>query len=254
MPDLNQIATLTAIPAVGSGPINSYGWDFGDGTFGTGAVVTHAWTSLGSKTVTLTAFGPVVPVPVSATVVVVPPPPPVIATASATPSPALTGEVVTFTADLGAASGPVLSWQWDFGDGTTSIPQPDPTSGASHTYSLPSPPGGYMVKVTATGPVTSTMSTFSLVVSIPPPILTTPTYTPIVPLAGGTVSFSVGPAAASGPITTYLWTFGTFPDTTTSTEKNPTFVYPLAGSHPVTVSATGSRRHHPTRSVDSHGL
>jgi chitodextrinase len=36
------------------GTITSYGWDFGDGTSGTGSIVNHAYSASGSKTVTLT--------------------------------------------------------------------------------------------------------------------------------------------------------------------------------------------------------
>ena len=77
--------------------------------------------------------------------------------------------------------------------------------------------------------------------NIPPPELTTPTFTPSVPLVGGlpgedTVSFSVGPTANSGPITSYLWTF---PDATTSTLQNPTFTFTATGAFTVTVTATG---------------
>src|SRR4030095_6391304 len=36
------------------GTIPSYAWDFGDGASGTGSIVTHAYSTSGSKTVTLT--------------------------------------------------------------------------------------------------------------------------------------------------------------------------------------------------------
>ena len=233
-PVLDEDATLTAIIGVGSGPIVSYAWTFGDGTVATGAVVTKAWSSLGPFAVSVTATGPVgAEGGDSATVTVVAPPPPDIITASATPSPGFTGRPVDFLATLAGTSGPIVSWLWDFGDGTTPSSLPSP----SHTYAAASPVGvPYTVRVTATGPVTSDFFEFSLVVIIPPPILTTPTYTPIVPLAGDIVTFSVGPAAESGPINSYLWTFH---DTSTSTATSPTFFYPTAGSYLVSVVATG---------------
>jgi PKD repeat protein len=166
-------------------------------------------------------------------VTVVPPPPPLISAASAIPSPAFTGQVVNFTATLGPGSGPVDSWLWEFGDATTSTLQNPPK-----TYTVANT---YTVRVTAIGPVTTDFFQFSLTVNIPPPLLTTPSFTPIVPLVGGlpgenTVSFSVGPAAGSGPITSYLWTFH---DLTTSTLQFPTFTYIATGAFLVTVSATG---------------
>ena len=69
-PDLPPVASfsassLTGYPnnhltfdATGSydpdGSITSYAWDFGDGTTGSGQVVSHSWTSVGGYTVTLT--------------------------------------------------------------------------------------------------------------------------------------------------------------------------------------------------------
>jgi PKD repeat protein len=48
--------------------------------------------------------------------------------------------------------------------------------------------------------------------------------------------FSVGPAAGSGPIDSYLWTFHEGPP---SSLQNPNHLYTSAGSYTVTVSATG---------------
>ena len=128
-PELNQQITLTAEMLPASGPITSYAWDFGDGTTGTGASVTKAWSGLGAFTVNLTATGPVgatgAATPV--TINVIAPPPPVIDTASvtATPNPGFTNRSVSFSAALSPASGPVDTWVWDFGDGSPpSVPQP----------------------------------------------------------------------------------------------------------------------------------
>jgi len=58
---LDQTASVgTAVTFNGSGSsdsdgtITSYAWDFGDGTSGTGSIVSHAYSTSGSKTVTLT--------------------------------------------------------------------------------------------------------------------------------------------------------------------------------------------------------
>ena len=240
--ELNETVPISAVPALGSGPITSYFFDFGDGTSTTvledgipGATVSKAWGSLGSKTVTVTAFGPVpgaqdvVSIPVN----VVPPPPPDIASATATPNPAFTGRVTNFAATLAGTSGPVNSWLWTFGDGTSSTLQ-----NPSKTYTAP---GDYTVTVRATGPVTFDETSFPLTVKIPPPVLNTPTYSPSVPLVGGApgdnvVTFSVTAAPNSGPISSYLWTFH---DLTTSPLANPTYVYPATGPYNVSVVASG---------------
>jgi PKD repeat protein len=229
-PELNELAELTAGTGVGSGPISTWAWNFGDGTTSTQQNPSHTWTAVGAYTVTLTATGPLGATgTASATVNVVPPPPPVIAGASASPSPALTGQSVSFIATIGASSGPINTWLWDFGNGTTSIQQ-----NPFNTYPAA---GVYTVTVTATGPVASDVETFSLTVNTPPPVLTTPGYTPSVVVVGAAVNFSVGPTGSSGPIASYLWDFN---GVATSTVQNPSYTFGSAGTKTVTVEATGA--------------
>lgn len=112
-------------------------WDFGDGSTGTGTVVTHTFTIPGTKVVTLTVtdqFGNTDQTTVSGYVVAFP-----VVTMTASPTTGLGPLTVSFTAS--AVLGPertLSSMTWDFGDGTTA-------SGASvsHTFGV----GQYVVRV-----------------------------------------------------------------------------------------------------------
>ena len=103
------------------GAITSYVWDFGDGQSAVGATATHTWSDEGSYTVTLTvtddqgAEGSD-----TATITVTQPNRPPIPSFSLNPNPAAPDQLITF--DASATSDPdgdnVVSYQWDFGDGS----------------------------------------------------------------------------------------------------------------------------------------
>jgi len=99
--------------ALGSGSINTYNYDFGDGTpNGTAADVTHTYTSLGNFNVTYTVSSVLGCEDTYNGVVNVLPGPD--ANFSMTPNPALVLEDVAFT-DLSLGAG-ISDWYWNFGD------------------------------------------------------------------------------------------------------------------------------------------
>jgi PKD repeat protein len=122
----------------------SYEWDFGDGSpVENGTQVTHAFGDNGDYTVTLTVTdkdGASDQDTVTVTILNANPD----AVANATPNPADEGTAVAFkgsdSSDPGANEN--LTYQWDFGDGTTS-PEADPT------YTYPDS-GDYTVTLTVT--------------------------------------------------------------------------------------------------------
>lgn len=109
------------------GSIASYAWDFGDGTTATGVTARHDFTTSGTRNVTLTVTDDqgvqgsvVVPVTVTRTNA--------LPTASFTTSCRFLG----CSFDAGASTdtdGSLVSYVWDFGDGTT-----DTTTGATTTH------------------------------------------------------------------------------------------------------------------------
>jgi large repetitive protein len=143
------------------GSVTGWAWDFGDGATGTGSTVTHDYATGGPVTVSLvvtdssgatgSANGTANPVaPPSAGT------PP---TASFTAScPALT---CSFDGSASTdADGPLASWAWDFGDGTTG-------AGATPTHAYPTA-GDYTVRLTVTDGTGDTGTAAQLLSPRPP--------------------------------------------------------------------------------------
>jgi PKD repeat protein len=166
------------------GEITSYAWDFGDGTTGTGATVTHTYATAGSHTATLivtdnrAAGG-------SAAVVVAPTAP------NQPPVSAFTSSCTDLTCsfDGGPAADPdgsVTAYAWTLGDGSSGTA---PT--VSHTYAT----GGTFtvtLKVTDNKGATGTTSSSVTVID---PVLATDTFE-------RTVAEGLGTADRGG-----AWTF-----------------------------------------------
>jgi len=119
------------------------------------------------------------------------------------------------------------SYQWDFGDGSTST-----QSNAEHTYTET---GAFRVSLTATGVGGQSVATPKTVTVHEKPV----------------VNFNVNPYVVILPdqaITTenlsengvsYLWNFG---DTTTSTEENPRHIYTIEGTYYITLTVTTDKQ------------
>jgi PKD repeat protein len=112
-----------------------------------------------------------------------------------------TGRAVSFSAVGKSSIDLPLTYQWDFGDGTTG-------SGASlnHTYAKS---GTYSIKITATDS-NGVKASSSGVLSVVNAVLTTPTITanPATGFAGVDVSFKGASSDPGGGTLTYNWDFG----------------------------------------------
>ncbi|MCW4033803.1 MAG: PKD domain-containing protein [Candidatus Bathyarchaeota archaeon] len=100
------------------GTITSYLWDFGDGTTATTVEAEHTYESTGEYTVTLTVTdNDGATDSVTTTIVVNSPPEAIFTQSSTTPT---QGEAVSFDASESYdTDGTIVSYEWDFGDGTT---------------------------------------------------------------------------------------------------------------------------------------
>ncbi len=175
------------------GTVVSYGWDFGDGTTGSGVRVSHAYATPGTYTVVLTVgdddgAGTTVSEPVT---VAAPPPPNVAPTAviDGTPS-QLT---VAFTgAGSTDSDGTVVSWAWAFGDGKTGT-----GATVSHTYAAA---GTYTAQLTVTDDdgATATAATTVTVVAPPVTVLVSDSFTRTTASGFGTAD-SGGVYTVTGP-------------------------------------------------------
>jgi len=126
------------------GTIVNYAWNFGDGTTGTGITASHSYSSAGTYTVTLTVTnndGLTDTATRDVTVI------PLVDPDATSPEPDAgndmrveAGSIVTFDASESRDNVGIVSYEWDFGDGTTGT-----GITATHTYTQP---GTYTVTLT----------------------------------------------------------------------------------------------------------
>jgi PKD repeat protein len=210
-----------------TGNINSYKWDFGDGTSSTAENPNHTYTAGGTYQVTLTVaqnrwwFDTTTKdVSVSA---------PTTTTVS-TP-------VANFTANPGSGKAPLkvqfndmssgtpTSWRWAFGDGASSTAE-DP----SYTFNGA---GTYGVTLTASNSAGSSTKTTSITVSPVPPVANF-TANP----SSGTAPLSVKfTDSSTGTISSWAWNFG---DGSTSSAQNPSHTFSSANTYTATLTVTNS--------------
>jgi PKD repeat protein len=135
------------------GGIQTYHWDFGDGTFSNLEDPSHTYTEAGKYTVSLTiSDDPNDPnasvVGTKTNFITVGQTPELRAQFSA---PSRYGPDKTNVYFIDQSTGNITSWHWDFGDGTTSNQQTP-----MHVYTVPGP---YTVSLTVTGPEGSSTET-----------------------------------------------------------------------------------------------
>jgi PKD repeat protein len=114
-----QVALNASASTDPDGTIASYAWDFGDGTTGTGVTTTKTYAAEGTYTVTLTVTDDQGAIGTTTQQVVVPPIPPngaPTASFTATASPLQVALNASGSTD---ADGTIVSYAWDFGDGST---------------------------------------------------------------------------------------------------------------------------------------
>lgn len=144
-PQVGATITFTATVSGGLSPY-TINWQFGDGTTGSGSITSHSFGNAGSFAVTLSATDTSTPVKTGLTTqnVAVSAPPPNQLTASMTYSPtiAITGQPIVFTATVsGGIPAYIYSWHWS--DGSA-----DSAGGTlAHTFTTA---GSYPVVLTVT--------------------------------------------------------------------------------------------------------
>ncbi|NJN83119.1 MAG: PKD domain-containing protein, partial [Caldilineaceae bacterium] len=207
--------------------IVSYSWDFGDGSTAAGPAAEHGYVSVGIYNVTLTVVDDTgltdsATLQIRVDVVEVTPEPatPPVAVITA-PSQGTVGAEVTFDARSSQSTNPIVSFAWDFGDGTTAN-----AVLVNKIYGLA---GIYNVTLLLTddqGLQGRTNHQVEILSAAPTPVpqpTATPTATPSTPTSpapvavinappNGTVGVAV-PFDGSGsqsqqPITQFAWAFG----------------------------------------------
>ncbi len=222
----NNGFAFTNTSTVSSGNIANYSWSFGDGQTSTVQNPTHSYTITGSYTIKLVVTtNQGCKDSITQNVTVYQQPSGMDFTINAG-NQCLSGNSFAFTTNAAVTSGTV-TYQWNFGDGQTSIAQ-NPT----HAYAAT---GTYQVKLVVTtnnGCADSVIKSVTVYAQPSGVDFTFNSGTQC--LSSNSFSFNTNASVSTGSIA-YSWDFG---DGQTSTLQNPTHAYVTAGTYPVKLVVT----------------
>ena len=220
------------VPAGFTSYINSWSWDFGDGSFGSGPVVLHTFTDPSfSHTVTLTVTTTDNCMSSIQKIVTGTPSP----IADFTPTgPSCLDQAMTFINNSQPnGGGTITQWSWNFDD---------PASGSSNLSNLQSPT--HVFKSTGVHHVTLIVTNVNQCASLVKTIDVTTGLKPVAAFSssntclGTMASFTDNSTTDPGStIVTWAWNFG---DGGTSPAQNPTYMFNTAGIHYVVLTVTNS--------------
>jgi PKD repeat protein len=197
-------------------------WNFGDGQTSTSTNASHVYGASGQYTVTLTVTSASGSSSASKTVVVSGP---LNAQFTWTPANPTTTDTLQFT---DASGGGPTSWQWAFGDGSTSTQQ-----NPAKKYATP---GTYTVTLTISrnGATASTSKTIGVSGSTPGTSAVAAAFdvSSMVATPGQSLSFT---DRSAGTPTQWSWSFG---DGSTSSSRNPVHAFAAPGTYNVTLTAS----------------
>ncbi len=210
------------------GYIVNYFWDFGDGSNATGVAVSHAYSENGIYTVTLTVTdnenktGSATATKTVLNRLSIP-------SFSESAETVYTGEIIFFDASGSYdPDGTIVSYQWNFGDGTNAA-----GITASHSYA---DDGIYTVTLTVTdddGATASTTAVKTVLNRLPFAVFTESAETVYI---GETITFNASESYDSdGYIVDYFWDFG---DGSNATGVVVSHAYSYNGTYTVTLTVT----------------
>ncbi|WP_420120741.1 PKD domain-containing protein [Nakamurella sp.] len=210
------------------GTVATYAWDFGDGAAGVGPNPSHSYATAGTYNVGLVVTdddgAQSALLTKSVTVTAPPVNQPPVASFVATPV------QLTVNLDASASSdsdGSVVSWTWNFGDGTTGSGQT-----TQHVYTTA---GTKSISLTVKDDDGAEhTSTQNVQVTAPPPNVA-PTASFDVSTDGLTANVASTSTDSDGTIVSYLWDFG---GGSTSTDSTAVHTYAVSGTYPVSLTVT----------------
>jgi len=230
----NALSFLAISTSDDGGPL-TYAWSFGDGQAETGAHAQHAYGAAGRYVVSVTATNAAGRNATSTTTVTIaagpinPPVPPLLPTIVA-PDDVRAQSTVSFSGDAQPPSnGSVISYTWDFGDGSSDATGQD----VVHTYATAGP---RIVTLTVTDSIGRTETATAAIEVLPvlPPhgvVIHGPLEVSLGDVADFTASFE----NPGGGAVTYAWDFG---DGAMSNDVSPSHAYAAAGQYTVRLTVT----------------
>jgi len=226
----SAVAMSAAASTDADGTIQSYAWNFGDGSTGSGASVSHTYAQDGVYTVSLTVTdndGLTGSASTTATVANVAP-----AISAFTGGTQFRGETYSASGSFTDPGSDSWTATVNYGDntGTASLPLSGKSFSLSHVYNAV---GTFTVTVTISDGAQSVSQTASVLVRARPVAVMNGPYSSS---EGSTVNMSaVNSTDADGTIQSYAWNFG---DGSTGTGVNVSHVYANQGSFTVTLTVT----------------
>ena len=201
----------------------SWWWDFGDGTTSTLQNPLHEFDSMANYTIMLIATNSNGCQDTSIRTILVTPGP----IAGFSPHESCSQVPIQFTDETIPNDGPIIRWDWNFGDGGTSTDQ-DPI----HTYATP---GFYTVTLIVES-VTGCTDTVSEPIQIFPDPVARFTFNPLI-CEGQPVQFTDLSIPWADSLVSWHWDFGDF---ASSTLQNPEHTYSIEGIYAVTLTVVNS--------------
>lgn len=215
------------------GSIVSFEWNYGDGSTGSGSSVSHKFSQKGEYTVSLKVTDNSGNTDTASTEIQVTGGQEPTAKFVFSPAQPVTGEPVYFNATESAdPDGSIVSWQWDFGDGSSGSGEK-----TTHTYTEE---GTYTVLLTVTdndGNEDSYQANVTVTNGSPPTAAFT--VSPPGPSLTDTITFSATTSYdPDGTIISWQWDFG---DSNTSSGEIVTHSYAASGTYTVVLVVTDDK-------------
>lgn len=228
------VVTFSGAQSSDDSAVVSYAWDFGDGETANTQAPQHTYSQVGSFTATLTVTDAAgltgtdtVTINVNSLGNEAP-----IAILSATPLSGTLPLEVNFTGNNSTDDDGIVSYLWDFGDGTSAT-----TANAVHTYSAV---GSFIAALTVTDGEGLTNSR-SVTITVSNPVNQSPVAVASATATSGTVpllvNFTGSNSTDDNGIVSYLWDFG---DGNAASTANAQNTYTSTGSFTAMLTVTDS--------------
>ena len=226
--DLVNFNMMTSVSVSFGSSIVRYQWDFnGDGVYDAeGQTTSYTYSKAGTYTAKFKitdSYGEIATDTVQVTISTVPP----IAGFTFSPTSPYTSDTITFTDTSTDQDGTIASWQWDFGDGKTTV-----TKSPTHRFS---DNGKYNVKLTVTDNdgASSEKQTELTVKNIVPSAFFS--FSPSKLYTDTEAKFTDTSTDQDGTIASWEWDFG---DGYTSTNQNPAHKFGSNNEYAVKLTVT----------------